>query len=92
MSIVLWRRNKLSVNGKKMEKCWGEFDSPWWYFWQKLKSKMQKKRMSLAWCKSMKWLKKHFLLEKEPVLRKKGSGEKSSAEEGRDDINTTIRR
>jgi len=36
--------------------------------------------------------KKHFLLEKEPVLRKKGSGEKSSAEEGRDDINTTIRR
>jgi len=48
--------------------------------------------MSLAWCKSMKWLKKHFLLEKEPVLRKKGSGEKSSAEEGRDDINTTIRR
>ena len=36
--------------------------------------------------------KKYFLLEKEPVLRKKGSGEKSSAEEGRDDINTTIRR
>jgi len=32
------------------------------------------KKMLLAWCKSMKWLKKHFLLEKEPVLRKKGSG------------------
>jgi len=61
-------------------------------FLAEIKKQDAKKRMSLAWCKSMKWLKKHFLLEKEPVLRKKGSGEKSSAEEGRDDINTTIRR
>jgi len=52
-----------------MEKCQGEFGSPWRYFIQKTS-----KKMLLAWCKSMKWLKKHFLLEKEPVLRKKGSG------------------
>jgi len=40
-------------------------------FLAEIKKQDAKKRMSLAWCKSMKWLKKHFLLEKEPVLRKK---------------------
>jgi len=49
---------------------------------------MQEKRMSLAWCKGHEVAEKNFLLEKEPVLRKKGSREKSSAEVGRDDINT----
>ena len=75
------------MNGKKWKNAGASSARPGVIFLQKTS-----KKMLLAWCKSMKWLKKHFLLEKEPVLRKKGSGEKSSAEEGRDDINTTIRR
>jgi len=39
-------------NEKNLQKCWGEFGSPWRYFLQKAS-----KKMLLAWCKAMKWLK-----------------------------------
>jgi len=52
-----------------MEKCWGEFGSPWRYFFTKIKQKDATCMVQIH-----EVAKKHFLLEKEPVLRKKGSG------------------
>jgi len=52
-----------------MEKCWGEFGSPWRYFFTK-----NKQKDATCMVQIHEVAKKHFLLEKEPVLRKKGSG------------------
>jgi len=74
-----------------MEKCWGGFLLALVVFLAEIKKQDAKKNVTCM-VQIHEVAKKYFLLEKEPVLRKKGSGEKSSAEEGRDDINTTIRR